>query len=287
MNFENFISDIKRNKWNVHGVEVYEKGVLTYSFGDTCDTIYDIYSAAKTILSIAAGIAMDRGLMDPGDSVIRYLPENKIEIMPDFQRKKFEKISIHRLLTMSVDGFPFRPEGSNYLDFCLSCSIPDPDTKTFHYNNISAYLVSAALYSALQEDVGEFIVRNIFVPLHIEKYEYGRSPEGLFYGASNMKLTVNELSRIGLLLYNRGVYEGKRILSEKYVETATSVQQMNREGGYGYFIWKYRDGFSISGKWKQKCYCLPEQEIMVTFLSHIEDDSHGLLVSMEKNILGI
>lgn len=102
-----------------------------------------------------------------------------------------------------------------------------------------------------------------------------------------MKLTVNELSRIGLLLYNKGVYEGKRILSEKFVEMATSVQQTNREGGYGYFIWKYRNGFSISGKWKQKCYCLPEQEIMVTFLSHIEDDSHDLLMSMEKNILGI
>ena len=77
------------------------------------------------------------------------------------------------------------------------------------------------------------------------------------------------------------------IVSEEYVEMATSIQQMNREGGYGFYIWKYRDGFSINGKWKQKCYVLPKRGIIVTYLSHIEDDSHDLLESMEKNILGI
>ena len=102
-----------------------------------------------------------------------------------------------------------------------------------------------------------------------------------------MKLSVHDLSLIGLLLYNKGIYEGSRIVSEKYVDMATSILQMNREGGYGYFIWKYRDGFSINGKWKQKCYCLPKEKLMVTFLSHIENGSDDLLRSMEKNILGI
>lgn len=102
-----------------------------------------------------------------------------------------------------------------------------------------------------------------------------------------MKLTVNGLSKIGLLFYNKGIYDGQRIVSEEYVNMATSVQQMNREGGYGYFIWKYRDGFSINGKWKQKCYVLPKDKIIVTYLSHIEDDSHDLLDSMEKNILDL
>ena len=62
---------------------------------------------------------------------------------------------------------------------------------------------------------------------------------------------------------------------------------MNREGGYGYYFWKYRDGFCISGKWKQKCYILPEQERIITFLSDITDDSDDLILSMEKNILGL
>ena len=70
------------------------------------------------------------------------------------------------------------------------------------------------------------------------------------------------------------------------MEMASSVQQMNREGGYGFFLWKYRDGFSINGKWGQKCYILPKEKIMVTFLSHLEDGSGDLSESMERHILG-
>jgi len=141
------------------------------------------------------------------------------------------------------------------------------------------------LTTAIGGDLGSFIEENILLPLGIERYEYGRSPEGYFYGASMMKLTVNDLSKIGLLLYNRGIYGGKRIISEEYVELATSVQQMNREGGYGFFIWKYLDGFSINGKWGQKCYCLESRKIMISFLSHLEGISQDLRKSMEKHIL--
>ncbi|MGN0342702.1 MAG: serine hydrolase domain-containing protein [Roseburia sp.] len=287
MNFDAFIDDIERNNWNVWGVEVYEKGSLTHEYGDTRENMYEIYSATKTILSVAVGIAYDRGLIDLEKSLVEYLPKEKLNHMSPEQKNTFEKITIQRLLTMSVGDLPFRPEGNSYLDFSLACSISNPQEKVFNYSNISAYLVGVALSHAIGDDSGRFIEKSIFEPLHITKYEYARCPEGYFYGASSMKLTVHELSQIGLLLYNKGTCEGKRILSEDYVQKATSVQQMNREGGYGYFIWKYRDGFSINGKWKQKCYVLPERDLVITYLAHIEDDSHDLLLSMEKNILGI
>ena len=102
-----------------------------------------------------------------------------------------------------------------------------------------------------------------------------------------MKLSVHDLSKIGILLYNGGTFDGKRIVSKEYVDLATSVRVMNREGGYGYFIWKYRNGFSINGKLKQKCYVLKDEGLIVTYLSHIEDESHDLLKSMEKNILQV
>lgn len=287
MNFDNFTEDIEKNKWNVFGVEVYEKGKLIHSYGDTSDNIYDIYSATKTVLSVAVGIAYDRGLIDLQKSVLEYLPSEKIKYMSKEQKDSFENITIHRLLTMSVGDFPFRPEGDSYLDFSLNCKINKPKDIVFNYNNISAYLVGVALCNAIREDVGVFIEKNIFKPLNITKYEYGRCPEGYFYGASAMKLTVHELSQIGLLLCNKGIYSDKRILSEEYAHMATTIQQMNKEGGYGYFIWKYRDGFSINGKWKQKCYCLPKREMVITYLACIKDDSHDLLISMEKNILEI
>lgn len=286
MNFESFVSDIVDNKWNVYGVEVYEKGMI-HKYGDTSRTKYPIYSATKTILSIAVGIAYDHGKIDLGKSVLDYIPGKNLSAMSDVQRKTFEKITLHRLMTMSVDDLPFRPEGDSYLDFSLACKIQEPENKVFNYSNIPAYLVGVALTNAIEEDTFEYIDRNIFKPLQITGAEFSRCPDGYFYGASGMKLSVHDLSLIGLLLYNKGIYEGERIISGKYVDMATSILQMNREGGYGYFIWKYRDGFSINGKWKQKCFCLPKKKLIVTFLSHIEEDSDDLLHSMEKNILGI
>lgn len=286
MNFDAFISDIADNKWNVHGVEVYDKGVI-HRYGDTCKTKYPIYSATKTILSIAVGIAYDQGKIDLGKSILDYIPLKNLNAMNDEQRRTFEKITLHRLMTMSVGDLPFRPEGDSYLDFSLACKVQDPGTKVFNYSNIPAYLVGVALTNAIGEDAFEYIDRNIFEPMHITDVEISRCPEGYFYGASGMKLSVHDLSRIGLLLYNKGICEGKRIVSDKYVDMATSIQQMNREGGYGYFIWKYRDGFSINGKWGQKCFCLPDRELIITYLSHMEEESKDLLHSMEKNILKI
>ena len=246
MDFDAFVSDITRNGWNVFGVEVYEDGQLTHSFGDTEGNLHEIYSATKTLVSIAAGLASDEGKIDLQNSILDYLPAHKRAHLSAEQTSIFAPVTLHRLLSMSVPGFPFHPSGHSWLDSALSCSLKNPGKSSFAYS---------------------------------------RCPEGYFYGASGLKLTVHELSQIGLLLYNKGVYAGRRIVSETYVERATSVQQMNREGGYGYFIWKYRDGFSINGKWKQKCYVLPAQHIMVTFLSHIESDDGSLIASMEKWIL--
>lgn len=285
MDFDSFISDIAENNWDVYGVEVYEKGIL-HEYGDTRRSRYPIYSATKTILSVAAGIACDQGKIDFEKSILDYIPERHLSAMSDVQRKTFEKITLHRLMTMSVGDFPFRPTGDSYLEFSLACKVHEPGTKIFNYSNISAYLVGVALANAVGEDAFEYMDRYLFGPLQIADVEFSRCPDGYFYGASGMKLSVHDLSKIGRLLYGKGVYEGKRIVSESYVELATSNLQMNREGGYGYFIWKYRDGFSINGKWGQKCYVLPGRELIVTYLSHIEDEPDDLLRSMERNILG-
>ena len=285
MNFKKFVDEIELNNWNVFGTEVYINGELKYSYGDTTG-LHEIYSATKTILSIAVGVFFDEGMIDLDRPITDYLPQDKVKAMVEKQYNSFNKISIRRLLTMSVKGFPFRPQGDNWLDYSLACEI-NPDDTGFDYSNVGVYLVGVALANILGDDLGRFIEERILKPLNITSYEYGRSPEGYFYGASQMRLSVHDLSKFGLLLYNKGVYNGNRIISEAYVDMATSRQQINREGGYGFYIWKYRGGFSINGKWKQKCYVLPKLGVIVTFLSNIDDDSNALIESMEKNIFGI
>lgn len=287
MNFNAFVEDISKNNWNVYGVEIYRAGQLIHSYGDTTTTRYPIYSATKTITSIAVGLAVDEGKMDIQKSILEYLPANTEAKMKEEQIEIYKGITVKHLLTMSVSGYPFRPEGDSWLTESLNYPITGVNKEDFDYSNVSAYLVGVAVSVAVGEHLYQYLERKLFKPLGIINPPCATCPDGYFYGASKMELTVHELSQIGLLLYNGGCYNGKRILSEEYIKEATSIQKRNREGGYGYFIWKYRDGFSINGKWKQKCYILPKEELAITYLSHIEDDTPGLKLSMEEHILGM
>lgn len=227
----------------------------------------------------------DERKFDISKSVLHYMSHSKVENLSREQKELFNKITIKRLMTMSVGDIPFLAEGDSFIDYALNTRISNPDEKVFNYSSINSYLVGVALAEALGTDLGAYIEERIFGPLGIDRFEYDRCPEGYFYGSSGTKLTVNELSKLGLLLYNKGVYNGKRILSENYIDEATSIQQMNREGGYGYFIWKYRDGFSINGMRGQKSFVLPKEKLVISFLSYIEQGSGEIVKSMEKNIL--
>ncbi len=284
MDFDAFVRDIREHRWNVFGAEVYERGRLIRDFGDTRDA-HEIYSVTKSVLSVAMGIAKDRGLIDFERPVTRYIPPWYIGRMSSRQKETWEKIKLRRLMTMSVTGLPFRAEGCDWLAFSLGVPIPRPDEKMFHYSNISAYLAGVALTEAIGKDAGRLIEEEIFAPLGIDDYVLGRSPEGYFYGASGMKMSVHSLSAIGLMLLDGGRHRGKQIVSQEYIRAAVSPLQANREGGYGYFFWKYRDGFSMHGKLKQRCYVLPKRGLVITYLSDIDDPSPALQESMEKHLL--
>ena len=82
-----------------------------------------------------------------------YLPEDKVKALPEEQKERFDKLSVRRFLTMSIDGFPFRSEGDNWLDHALSCEI-DPEKILFNYSNITVYVVCVALTNILGRDLG-------------------------------------------------------------------------------------------------------------------------------------
>lgn len=285
MDFQGLINKIKLNKWCVHGIEVYQDGELIHTYGDVEGTRYPIYSATKTITSIAVGVALDEGKLKLDNTVLDYMPEISRANMAKKNLNAYGNIRIRDLLTMSVQGFPFRPQGESWLDYSLACPVTLSKANKVYYSNVSAYLVGIATAFAVEENLYDYLDKKLFKPLGILNPPYGTCPEGYFYGASHMELSVNELSRIGLLLYNKGAYEGKRILSQAYIDEATSFEKVGASENYGYLIWGYRDGFSISGKWGQRCLILPERKLMITYLSHMEDNSDELLNAVEKYLL--
>lgn len=294
MDFDGFAGAIQKNGWNIFGAQVRRDGRLLAAYGDATEGRYPIYSATKAVTAVAVGCAADDGRLELSAPVLRYLPEEYVRGMSPEQRELYGRyITVERLLTMSVAGYPFRPftaeRDGDWLRFALEVPLPEAAERRFDYSNIPAYLAGVAASCAVGRDPYEYLTERLFSPLGIDAPPYKRCPAGYFYGASGMELTVDELSRVGQMFLDGGVYGGRRILSESYVRAAASPQIMNREGGYGYFLFMYRDGFRISGKNLQRCFVLPRKGLTVTMLSDIEDRETCAAVCscMETYILDI
>lgn len=285
MQFEQFIRTVEKNKWEFYGIEIFQNGKIIQKYEREPEKAYPVYSATKTITATAAGLAVDEGRFSVDASVYDYLKDEMPVFLSSEQTEKWKRITIKRLLTMSVPGFPFRPQGENWLEFSLSCPLENADTPGFAYSNIPAYLVGAALEKAVGQHLISYLQPRLFDPLGMGIPVYANCPSGHFYGASGMELTVHGLSKIGQLYLQNGTYGGHMVLSSSWVREATKIQQMNREGGYGYFIWKYKDGYRISGKWGQRCFLFPEKQMMITYLSHMEQGSEAITEAMERFLL--
>lgn len=282
MNFTQFEKTVRENGWELHGIEVIQDGRLLYQYGNVSAERYPIYSATKAFTSTAVGLAVDEEKFSIEESVYEYLGADVPAYVTQKQRDDLKRISVRRLLTMSVQGYPFRPEGNNWLEYALACPLEQSEIPIFSYSNIPAYLVGVSLEKVLNQHLIDYLTPRLLEPLSIEKPIYQNCPSGHFYGASGMKLTVQELGRLGALYLQNGRYEGKRILSEHWVKTATASHISNREGGYGYFIWRYGDGYRISGKWGQRCLVFPDEKLTITYLSNMESDSHKLTEAVER-----
>lgn len=282
MQFDKFINTVQQNNWQLFGIEVFQNGEILHRYGDINQNRYPIYSATKTFTQAAAGMAVDEGKFNIEESVYEYLKSEVPIYTSADQVENLKKITVKRLLTMSVQGYPFRPIGENMLEYSLTYPMEHVEESKFHYSNISAYLVGVAVEKAVGKHLISYLKPRLFEPLEIFQPIYGNCPSGHFYGASQMELTVDELRRFGQIYLQNGKYNGQQILSESWIKESMFPHTDCREGGYGYFMWKYNDGWRISGKWGQRCYIFPKQNMLITYLSHMEQGSDKLTLAMQE-----
>ena len=205
----------------VYGLLVQQAGETALALGD-CIARHPVYSATKSFTATAAGMLQDAGKWSVDDPLAAYLPREAMEGMPPGKREAFRLLPISRFLTMSVPGYPFRPEGEDWLAFALSCPADYTCPPAFSYSNIPAYLVGLAAGNAAGEPLSDYLRRELLAPLGIESPVFRTDPQGRFYGATGMELSVEELSRLGRLYMQGGVWNGKRLFSGSWAEAPSA-----------------------------------------------------------------
>lgn len=263
-----------------------------YFNGYERDSINTSFSAAKSFASTLVGIAIDEGNIKGVDEPITaYLPE--------LDGAGFENVTIGHLLSMA--------SGIKYVECCLwwgddALTYYYPDLRKlalentfiteeigayFLYNNYHPLLIGLILERATGMDVAGYLEEKIWKQLGME-FDASWSIDSTEAGFAKMESGINaraiDFAKFGRLLLEEGMWNGKRIISEAWMNAATSPVFQAEEAAdnntekyqylldddfyYKYFWWGLRIDdanydFFARGKYGQRIYISPRKNAVV------------------------
>lgn len=109
------------------------------------------------------------------------------------------------------------------------------------------------------------LMPRLFTPLFIKRPTWEIDPLGNNFGAGGLFLTLSELHKFGLFYLNKGKWEGRQLLSEKWIEESTKALDTDY---YGYLFWRGEyNSFRADGKYSQITMILPDKNAVVSLVA--------------------
>lgn len=208
------------------------------------DTLHNIKSASKSILSALVGIALEK-------KKLKSLDQKVADFYPDYVNKPRKRdITLRHLLTMTagLDWNNDREMGGAVPPYELEAwkTVPmrdDPGTK-YVYNTMLVHMMSAILTKATGEGTKDFADSVLFGPLGISDVQWSKDDKGIYIGGSELFLKPRDMAKFGLLYLDGGAWNGRQVVPKAWVAESTSPKAaagINSCSGnpisYGYWWW--------------------------------------------------
>ncbi len=267
-----YIKEIYNNKnINVHSLVVARHGKVLVNIGfDAWDSSVwrCVFSQSKSVTSIAVGMLFEDGLATPNSTLADVFGKR----IPALYKSKAKELTLLHLLTMS-SGAAFNElmciTTDNWLKGYFTTGFNFEPGEKFNYNSLNTYVLSAAVSVLTGKSMTAYLEERLFKPLGITDYFWEKCPKGAVRGGWGLYIKPVDMAKIGQMMLDGGVWQGKRILSEKYVRAATAKRIDVPKGGgdydYGLQIWTPRDynGFLFNGMFGQNMFCFSDSGIIV------------------------
>lgn len=264
-------SFIIENQPNICQIAAYRGGEKVYSdeWNDyKPDDCTHIMSATKSVVALLVGIAVDRGeIGSVDDKVLDYFPE----YLPPRGEKTIYDVTVKHLLTMRA---PYKGKGDPWTKVCSSENWTKTSldflggrkgiTEEFDYRTVCLHVLSGILFKATGMKTVDYANKFLFEPLGIARHEnfYAKTaqehkaftiektpkgnvwftdPEGLGTPGYGLCMSAEDMAKIGLMCLNNGVYDGRQIVSQLWLDEMTKARtvesDMVRGMSYGYLWW--------------------------------------------------
>jgi len=240
-------------------------------------------SASKSIISLLAGIAVDKGIIESvDDRISKYLPEY-FESITDSAK---HRITIKNLLTMQtgLETTSFYNYGAwvtsdDWVAYALNQPMDARPGGDMQYSTGTSHLLSVIITKASGMSTREFADRHLFEPMDIDAGGWDRDPKGYYMGGNNLALTPEAMMKLGQMVLNGGTWHGKRIISKEWL--ADSFKTYTRSNynpyDYGYMWWNRKvagyDTYFAWGYGGQYIFIIPELDGVVVMMSSLANAS--------------
>jgi CubicO group peptidase (beta-lactamase class C family) len=226
---------------------VYEK----YWHGHDKTTVSNSFSATKTFISLLIGIALEEGK-------IKSLDDAVADYLPAFKEKYKNAVTIRHLLMMA-SGLDWEESSKNPLSENAESyygndlwglvnrqkAIVKPG-KAFNYQSGNSQLLGFIIEKATGQDLSKYAYQKIWSKIGTDHDAYWsldkeNGDEKSFcclYGTSR------DFARLGKLILQRGAWDGKQVVSEKYMDEMFANPEITTDEKvpnyrYGLHIWTY------------------------------------------------
>ncbi len=259
---------MKLPQTEIHSVMVMRHGKVIaemYPEPFSPDYGHTVFSASKTFTSAAIGIAIDENLLRVTDRAAAFFPE----LLPDEVSDNLAEMTIHDLLIMgsaiNLDQTVRGLEG-DWLKTYFAKSTSKPGSE-WRYDSIATYTLSAIIQKVTGMTLFDYLKIKLFEPLGIKNAAWEISPDGITAGGWGLHIQSESLAKFGQLLLNKGVWEGKRIISEEWVNLMMKEHISTGTCGYGYQMWVegYPGTARADGAYGQYVIVVPAKDMVFVF----------------------
>lgn len=285
----NFIEAIESSNHEIHSLMILRHGkVIAEGWWDPYkpELKHTMYSTSKSFTSTAIGFAVTEKLISVSDKVISFFPE----YLPDTISANLADLEIRDLLSMTFGQEPEPPaakirSSDNWIKALLATPIPNKPGSVFLYNSYGTYLLSAIIQKVTGEKVVDYLKPRLFEPLGITGEDWEVCPMGINVGGWGLRIKTEDMAKLGQLYLRKGKWGDQQILSEEWVNEATTSKilqspELSREErdkndwlqGYGYKFWRSRhNSYRGDGAYGQFIFVLPDQDAVIAITSETSD----------------